>query len=67
MPQTQQQRREKDEQRLLELRANVAKLDKALTAEIKRGLERNRGTQAVGLACVHAALYEVRMYVADPE
>jgi hypothetical protein len=43
-----QQRREKDEQRLLELRANVAKLDKALTAEIKRGLERNRGMQAVG-------------------
>ncbi len=46
-----QQRREKDEQRLLELRTNVAKLDKALTAEIKRGLERNRSLQAVR-ACV---------------
>lgn len=59
-----QQRREKDEQRLLELRANVAKLDKALTAEIKRGLERNRGMQAVGYAC---SLYVAHTYVADPE
>lgn len=37
-----QQRREKDESRLQELRASVLKIDKALSAEIKRGLERNK-------------------------
>lgn len=40
-----QQRREKDEQRLHELRGAVIKIDKALSAEIKRGLERNKALE----------------------
>eukprot|EP00624_Nannochloropsis_granulata_P001222 evm.model.NODE_15787_length_6194_cov_25.354376.2 len=40
-----QQRREKDESRLQELRASVIKIDKALSAEIKRGLERNKALE----------------------
>jgi len=42
-----QQRREQDEQRLAVLRTDIVKIDKALTAEIKRGLERNKAIQVV--------------------
>jgi EAL domain-containing protein (putative c-di-GMP-specific phosphodiesterase class I) len=42
-----QQRREKDEQRIAELKVDITKIDKALTAEIKRGLERNKAIQVV--------------------
>lgn len=64
---TRQQRREKDEQRLLELRANVAKLDKALTAEIKRGLERNRALQSVrGMRVLLDAVYSAQHLLINP-
>ena len=39
------QRREKDEQRLSELKTEIIKIDKALSAEMKRGLERNKAIQ----------------------
>jgi flagellar motility protein MotE (MotC chaperone) len=42
-----QQRREKDEQRIAELKSEIIKVEKTLSAEIKRGLERNKSIQVV--------------------
>jgi hypothetical protein len=41
-----QQRREKDEHRVAELRVEMGKMEKSLTAEIKRRIEMNKSIQA---------------------
>jgi len=42
-----QQRREKDEFKIAELKAEMKRLDEELTSEIKRRTEMNKSTQAV--------------------
>lgn len=44
-----QQRREKDEFKIAELKMEIKRLDQELTVEIKRRTEMNKSTQAVSL------------------
>jgi uncharacterized small protein (DUF1192 family) len=44
-----QQRREKDEFRIAELKMEMQRLDAELTAEIKKRTEMNKSTQAVSV------------------
>ncbi len=52
-----QQRREKDEFKIAELKMEIRRLDQELTVEIKRRTEMNKSTQAVNiLSYVHHKL-----------